>query len=142
MTDWVTLRVPSSPHVVGIARAMTVASASSAGLGSERVDDVRTCTSEAVTNAIQAHRRAEVTRPIVVRCTQSGGHFVVEVGDCGNGLELEPAVPAEPGELREGGYGIPVMKELSDEFDVRPGGLLDPGVGTTVRLSYLMNGAS
>ena len=40
-------------------------------------------------------------------------------------------------QLAEGGYGIPVMKELSDDFEVLPGGLLDPGTGTTVRLTFL-----
>ncbi|MEE8601272.1 ATP-binding protein [Euzebya tangerina] len=143
MTDWTTLRVPASAHVVGIARAMTVASASGSGLAPERVDDVRTCTSEAVTNALQAHRRAEVTLPIVVRTQVDGDSFVVEVGDCGNGLSVTesdltvtPADPSDIAELAEGGFGIPVMRELSDGFDVRPGGLLDPAIGTTIRMAF------
>ena len=141
MTDWVTLRLPSAAHVVGIARAMAVASATSAAVPPDRVEDVRTCTSEAVTNAVQAQRRNEVALPIVVRTTTVDGRFVLEVADSGAGLDPNSRRNAEMGELREGGYGIPVMRALSDTFDVARGGPLDPEVGTTVRMTYLIEPA-
>ncbi|MGI9017985.1 MAG: ATP-binding protein [Euzebya sp.] len=136
MTDWVTLRLPSAAHVVGIARSMAVAAATCAGLSDERVDDVRTCTSEAVTNAVQAHRRVEVTLPIVIRTTTEHDTFVLEVGDSGPGLNPDSNGRSTEDALREAGYGIPVMRALSDTFDVGPGGLLNPSVGTTVRMTY------
>lgn len=137
MTDWVTLRLPSAAHVVGIARSMAVASATAAGLDLDRVQDVRMCTSEAVTNAVQAHRRVEVTLPIIVRTTVVDGRFIIEVGDSGPGV-LPNARPIDRGDLTEGGYGIPVMQSLSDSFDVSHGGVLDPSVGSTVRLTFLL----
>jgi anti-sigma regulatory factor (Ser/Thr protein kinase) len=138
MTGWVTLRLPSAASVVGIARAMAVASATSAAVPADRVEDVRTCTSEAVTNAVQAQRRAEVELPIRVRTTTVDGRFVLEVADSGPGLP--PGAPARGplGELREGGYGIPVMRALSDTFDVQRGGPSGADVGTTVRMTYLI----
>jgi anti-sigma regulatory factor (Ser/Thr protein kinase) len=136
MTDWVTLRLPSAAHVVGIARAMAVASATSAAVPPDRVEDVRTCTSEAVTNAVQAQRRVEVALPIMVRTATVEGRFVLEVADSGPGLPEDAQVGRGLGELREGGYGIPVMRALSDSFDVSPGGPVDPAVGTTVRMTY------
>jgi anti-sigma regulatory factor (Ser/Thr protein kinase) len=135
VTDWVTLRLPSAAHVVGIARAMAVASATSAAVPPDRVEDVRTCTSEAVTNAVQAQRRAEVTLPIVVRTRTAGDRFVLEVADSGLGLDAEPRNAAADA-LREGGYGIPVMRALSDSFDVARGGPEDAQVGTTVTMTY------
>lgn len=136
MTDWVTLRLPSAAYAVGIARAMAVAAATSAGIPEDRVDDIRTCTSEAVTNAVQAHRRVEVTLPVVVRAAIIERQFVIEVGDSGPGMQAAPVPVNGQVALREGGYGIPVMRALSDDFEIRRGGLLDPGIGTTVRLVY------
>lgn len=138
MSGWVTLRLPSAAHVVGIARAMAVASATSAQVPPDRVEDVRTCTSEAVTNAVQAQRRAEVTFPIVVRTAVNAGRFVLEIQDSGPGLDPAGRGDGGMGELREGGYGIPVMRALSDTFDVAVGGPTDPSVGTTVRMTYLI----
>lgn len=137
MTDWVTLRLPSAAHVVGIARSMAVASAAVAGLQVERVDDVRMCVSEAVTNAVQAHRRVEVTLPVIIRTTVNDGRFIVEIGDSGPGVSPDARSP-DRDELAEGGYGIPVMQSLSDSFDVSAGGLLDPTRGSTVRLTFLL----
>lgn len=114
---------------------MAVAAAASAGVGDDRVDDVRTCTSEAVTNAVQAHRRSELAVPIVVRTAVIEGDFVIEVGDSGPGVHAERVRPNTVA-LRDGGYGIPVMRALSDTFEMEPGGILDPNVGTTVRLAY------
>lgn len=139
MTGWVTLRLPSAAYVVGIARSMAVAAASSADVPEDRIDDVRTCTSEAVTNAVQAHRRIEVTLPIVVRTTTDEGRFVLEVGDSGPGLDLDAVSNGNVDALREGGYGIPVMRALADTFDIGAGGILDPAVGTTVRLTYRLD---
>lgn len=138
MNGWVTLRLPSAAHIVGIARSMAVASAAAAGLDFERVEDVRMCTSEAVTNAVQAHRRIEVTLPVVVRTTVVDNRFIIEVGDSGPGLPPNARSSNGDGVLAEGGYGIPVMQALSDTFDVSTGGLLDPTMGTTVRLSFLL----
>ncbi len=141
MTDWVTLELPSAAHVVGIARAMAVASASSANVPVDRIEDVRTCASEAVTNAVQAHRRVEIHLPILIRTTVSAGRFVMEVCDVGPGLDEEMRSRGVDGPPREGGYGIPVMRALSDSFDVTPGGVLQPGMGTTVRMTYLLEPA-
>jgi serine/threonine-protein kinase RsbW len=141
MTAWVTLRLPSAAHVVGIARSMVVASASAAGLGRERIEDVRMCASEAVTNAVQAHRRVEVTSPVVVRTTVVDGRFIVEVADSGPGITAAPPREQDDGLPAEGGYGIPVMRSLSDSFDISAGGLLDPASGTTVRMTFLLEPA-
>ncbi|CAN5283085.1 ATP-binding protein [soil metagenome] len=142
MTDWVTLRIPSAAHVVGIARSMAVASATAAGLDVERVDDVRMCASEAVTNAVQAHRRSEVTLPVVVRTTVIDGRFILEVGDSGSGISPTQRSPNDNGGLAEGGYGLPVMQALSDTFDVSAGGILDPARGSTVHLTFLLEPAA
>ncbi|WP_370326465.1 ATP-binding protein [Euzebya sp.] len=142
MTGWVTLRLPSAAYVVGIARSMAVAAAASAQVPEDRIDDVRTCTSEAVTNAVQAHRRIEVTLPIVVRTTTDGGRFVLEVGDSGPGLDPQVPPNGTVDALREGGYGIPVMRALADSFDIASGGILDAGVGTTVRMTYRLDPAA
>lgn len=136
MTDWITLKLPSAAHVVGIARSMAVAAASTSALTPDQIDDVRTCASEAVTNAVQAHRRVEITVPVVIRAASEEDCFVLEVSDSGPGLEVTGKIDPLDGELREGGYGIPVMQALSDSFQVSSGGVLNPAVGTTVRMTY------
>ena len=143
-TSWVTLRLPAAPYAVGIARTMVLSSAGVAGLADDRIDDVRLAVSEAVTNAVQAHRRVQSVAPVVVRTAVDGTRFVVEVGDAGPGLAVDAsadplaalAADDDLGGLDEGGFGIPVMRSLADTFDVLPGGLVDRGNGTTIRMAF------
>lgn len=131
--------IPSSVELVTVVR-MLVATAASASesLHGDRLDDLRWVTSEAVTNAIQANQskvEENELQPGRVRayCEVRPGMVRLMVSDEGPGMpaEIEPPDMEDPDRLNlEGGFGVPLMRALSDghlHFDSSP-------QGTTVRL--------
>lgn len=141
MMQWTDLTLPAQPELVGVARRMAVAAAESARLPESRLSDLRTCVSEAVTNAVHAHVAAGVQEPITIRVGHDTDTVVVEIHDHGPGLpsSLRIGSLADPNDLdvemlAEGGYGIPVMQALADHVDLsHTEG--DHG-GTIVRLGF------
>lgn len=139
MINWTQLSMPPVAELVGVARHMAAAVCAAAELPDHRVQDVRTCVSEAVTNAVHAHSRAEVPDPIVVRVGYDDSQVLVEVQDTGEGMGKDVDLPAlMPGSgivdrLAEGGYGLPVMQALADEVQVKSS---NGGSGTRVRLCF------
>lgn len=138
MTAWVSLDLPADPSLVGVARTMATSALAGKSLPAERVDDVRTCVSEAVTNAVRAHGAAGATLPVRVRVGLTEHDVIIEVADHGPGLrDGERRMPeaSDPvNELAESGYGLAVMEALSDEMDVETG--QPPAGGTTIRLRF------
>lgn len=131
--------IPSSVELVTVVR-MLVATAASAheSLHGDRLDDLRWVTSEAVTNAIQANQskvEESEQKPGRVRayCEVGKGVVRLTVTDEGPGMPPEVELPdiEDPDRLNlEGGFGVPLMRALSDgnlDFDSSP-------LGTTVRL--------
>lgn len=139
MTAWVALELPADPSLVGVARTMATSALAGRALPPERVDDVRTCVSEAVTNAVRAHGTAGVSEPVSVRVGLDENEVVIEVADHGPGLK-NPDRPmpdsSDPAELAESGYGLAVMAALADAMDVVTGE--SPNGGTTIRLRFLL----
>lgn len=115
-TGWMTLKLRPEGTAVRFARAFAVAAADDAGLGGEIVEDVRLACSEAVTNAVHASRVHSVSEPLQVRCATSPGELTVQVIDHGGGFEPQPA--RDVGELRIGGYGLPVMRGLAADMRI------------------------
>lgn len=144
MTAWVSLELPADPSLVGVARTMATSALAGRALPAERVDDVRTCVSEAVTNAVRAHAATGVTAPVLVRVGVADTEVVIEVADRGPGLRSgERAMPeaSDPlDELAESGYGLAVMAALADQMDIEA--REQSAGGTTIRLRFTFETAS
>lgn len=134
MTE-IELRVPPKVEYLALVRAVVGAAASlGAGIGDERVDDLRLAVSEATTNAIEAHQDSASDEPITIYCGLGADHVQVQVRDRGHGFDPDELVPhppvTDPERLEfERGLGLPLMRSLTDEHEISP----TPN-GTTVRL--------
>lgn len=135
----VEIDIPSNVELVTVVRMLVATAATAQGaLHGDRLDDLRWVTSEAVTNAIQANQakaEQEDRRPdrVLTRCEVSDGFIRLTVRDEGPGMPAEVDLPDidHPDRLQlEGGFGVPLMRQLSRgelHFDSSP-------KGTTVRL--------
>lgn len=122
----VEVEIPSRVDLVAVVR-MVVAATSSAvdALHGDRLDDLRVVVSEATTNAIEANLLSgEAGGRVVVRCDAEPGVVRLRVLDHGPGMPEPLDLPAmdDPERLNlEGGFGIPLMRQLSDRADFTPG---------------------
>lgn len=128
----VRLEVPALPEYLALVRMVVTGTARvDPLLDDEQVDDLRVIVSEACTNAMEA--TVERYGPgggdgpvptIVVECRLDDAGIELVVSDTGAGFdpeELEVLPPAsDPARLRfERGLGIPLIRALSDESDIR-----------------------
>ena len=131
----VRLEIPARAEYLGLARQVVAAAAAvEPTFRDERIDALRIAVSEATTNAIEAHADLDQDERIVIRCNLGDDQIEVEVRDQGSGfspedLEALPDVD-DPARLRhEHGLGLPLMRVLADEAEIRSG-----ESGTAVRL--------
>lgn len=125
----VEVEIPSRVDLVAVVR-MVVAAASSAvdALHGDRLDDLRVVVSEATTNAIEANLLTAGSQGrVLVHCEAQPGVVRLQVRDEGAGMPPPERMPTmgDPERLAfEGGFGIPLMRQLSDSarFDTGPGG--------------------
>jgi len=126
VTTDITLAIPAQPEYLSLVRAVVAAAAAlEPGLGDERIEDLRIAVSEATTNAIEAHANLGSTERITIRCDLAEDRIEVEVEDHADThfdeLELtDPGALDAPHRLEhEGGFGIPLMRVLADEMNIR-----------------------
>jgi serine/threonine-protein kinase RsbW len=125
MGDVVELEIPARPEYLSLARLVVAAAASiDASMRDDRIEDLRVAVSEATTNAIEAHTAMDGEERIVIRCNLADDRIEVEVEDQGGGfdpraVEVLPDM-ADPARLDiEGGFGLPLMRVLADEAEIR-----------------------
>lgn len=102
--------------------------ADGAGLDHQESYDTKLAVTEACANAIRHGCSDPQSDHISVKLISHSGTFVAEVTDRGTGFDgtTECCLSGEP---HVGGYGIPLMKALTDEVEFTCG-----TPGTTVRL--------
>ncbi len=131
----VELEIPAHRAYLAFARQVVGAAASvEPRFRRERIDDLRIVVSEAITNAVEAHLDLGRDDRIRIRCNLEADHIEVEVFDRGGGFDPDdlPVLPdvESPERLdHEGGLGLPLMRSLADETEIRT-----TDGGTTVRL--------
>jgi len=131
----VILRVPAKSDYVALVRVVLAAAASiDPDSRDDRIDDLRVAVSEAVTNAVEAHRAAGTDSHVEVRCFTEGHHVEVTVRDRGPGFDPDSIVSVPDAEsperlFFEHGLGLPLMRRLVDKTDIETG-----EEGTLVRL--------
>jgi serine/threonine-protein kinase RsbW len=121
----VELEIPARPEYLSLARLVVAAAASiEPTFRDDRIEDLRIAVSEATTNAIAAHTELEGEERIVVRCDLDDERIEVWIEDQGLGFDPDALteLPAmgDPERLAiEGGFGLPLMRVLTDEAEVR-----------------------
>lgn len=131
----VILRVPAKSDYVALVRVVLAAAASiDPDSRDDRIDDLRVAVSEAVTNAVEAHKVAGTDSHVEVRCFTEGHHVEVTVQDRGPGFDPDSVVSVPDAEsperlFFEHGLGLPLMRRLVDKTHIETG-----EEGTLVRL--------
>ena len=131
----VELEIPARPDYLAVARLVVAAAAGvEPRFRDERIEDLQILVSEATTNAIEAHADLSSDERILIRCNLGGEGIEVEVLDRGGGFDPDevsaPPPVEDPDRLEvEGGFGLPLIRVLADEADIRAA-----ESGTAVRL--------
>ncbi|MCD9624632.1 ATP-binding protein [Rhabdothermincola salaria] len=137
------LEIPARAEYLALARQVVAAAAAvEPRFRTERIDALRLAVSEATTNAVESHADLGADERIVIRCDLDEERIEVEVLDQGGGFDPGgvPVVPSptDPSRLDyEHGLGIPIIRELTDESEIRPS-----GAGTAVRLVVYRSAAA
>lgn len=135
----VELEFPARPAYLALARQVVAEAASvEPTFRDERIEDLRLAVSEATANAIEAHADLRGgTGRIKIRCDLGDDRVEVEVVDRGPGFDpalvVGPPDAEDPARLEwERGLGLPLMRDLADETEIR-----SSEGGTVVRLVVL-----
>jgi anti-sigma regulatory factor (Ser/Thr protein kinase) len=120
-----TLELPSEACMASVARATVRALLQGAGdvrLDEREIDEVALVVHEACTNVVRHAHGHDASKRFRVEVARRGGEIEIRVVDEGRPFDLAEAPREEPEELREGGYGIHIMRAWMDEVDVRHDG--------------------
>lgn len=119
----VEIYIPSELGYEKIPMAAAATVAYRMGFSQDRIDDLKTAVSEAVTNAIEHGNQSNVEIKVLVELTIQDNALTLNVVDQGH--QPIPAIseerPDRPG--HEGGWGMFLIKQLMDEVAVfaKPG---------------------
>lgn len=125
MTGVVELEIPARPEYLALVRLVVSSAASiEPTMRDERIEDLRVAVSEATTNAIEAHAALDGAQRIRITCNLADDRIEVEVEDRAGGFQPDDvaALPSitDPARLEiEGGFGLPLMRILADEAEIR-----------------------
>ncbi len=128
MKEHIKISLPGKPEYVSIARLTASVIANQMGFNIDDVEDIKVAVGEACNNAVLHGKSHEEVFEIQFEVQEE--RIIIEVRDNGNGFDLDEYQAPEPGELRENGLGIFIMKTLMDEVDFIP----VQNNGTTIRL--------
>lgn len=107
----VRLAIPAQPDQARVARLVVGTAARLAGIGDERIDDIRLAVSEAVAVAMGRHRTVGVEAEVVLTVSEDGNAFHVQVFDS---VDLDPRSPVDPGAFDGEQIAAVLMAELAD----------------------------
>ena len=133
MNDRLTMNVPGKPEYVGTVRIAAAHVASRAGFDIEAIEDIKVAISEACTNIVcHSHENLDFTYDVELELEDA--KILITVKDEGVGFGVDDYVEPVPGEEREGGLGIFIIRALMDEVDI----CSEIGVGTKIRMTKFL----
>ena len=116
---------PTFEHLAMVRSVLSRALEAEPILKEERLQDLRLALSEATTNAIEAHNRADTQATVGIRITVAAKKVTVRITDQGGGfdpskLKKHPPV-TDPERLEyERGLGVTLMRRLTDDCTIEP----------------------
>lgn len=127
-----TLELPSEACMASVARAAVRAllqGAEDVRLDEREIDEVSLVVHEACTNVVRHAHLHDASKRFRVEVARRDGEVEIRVVDEGAPFQLDRGPRSEPEELREGGYGIHIMRSWMDEV-----GVTHDGRGNVLRL--------
>ena len=127
----VRLRFPARSEYLLLARLAVKGVAGRMAFGRRELADLKLAVTEACSNAVRHAYAGSTPGEIDLELRVEDDRLELIVEDHGAGIEL-PVREVEPSV--EGGMGIPLMRAVVDELDIRPG---VEGTGTVVHMTKL-----
>ena len=128
------LRFPARSEYLVLARLAVAGVARRMALGRNEVADLKLAVTEACSNAMRHGYAGSTGGEIELELVVAHDRLEVVVEDHGAGIALP--VPEGPSEL--GGMGLPIMRAVMDELEIRS---TDDGTGTVVHMTKLAQDA-
>ena len=138
MTDAVTLRMslPRIPDIELVALEGLERLAHHLGIAEEKIGEAKILVTEAVINALE--HAGEQNPSVRVQFTMTPREVVVYVRDFGKGFEPsaveDPDLPSKTGARNKRGWGLKLMRTLSDDFQIQSGSR-----GTKITIKKLLS---
>jgi serine/threonine-protein kinase RsbW len=119
--DAVVIDLPSEAGLLGIVRSSLRALAENdprVRLADREIDEIQVVLQEACTNAIRHAHKCDATKRLRVEMRRLDDGLEILVKDRGAPFDIGGHVASPPEALREGGYGIGIMRSWMDEVSV------------------------
>ena len=127
----VRLTIPAKPEYITLVRLALSGLSQSRELSDETLGDLKLAVTEACSNSIRHAYGDGRDGSVQVVYELHADRLVVEVCDDGPGFSVPDTPLVGRDGLNEGGLGIAIIRELSDELELGPG---DGGQGSRLRL--------
>ncbi|MBN2030655.1 ATP-binding protein [bacterium] len=128
------LKIPSRTDDLEVIRDFVASVAKKVGFDGDEVNKIELAVDEACTNVIEHAYQYDVKKNIDIAIKIDYNRFTVVVTDRGKGFNMQdvelPDMKSYLAEIRVGGLGIYLMKQLMDEVDYHS----EPGVKNEVRM--------
>lgn len=128
MYESVSIKLPSKPEYVSIARLTASVLANNMGFNIEDIEDIKVAVGEACNNAI-LHGKTEVSN-FDVTFHVNATRFECEVKDQGDGFDMNNYIEPDLSNPKVGGLGIFIMKSLMDQVEIHA----NDARGTSIRM--------
>ncbi len=117
-----TLTLPSDPRLLPVARAFVEAVCEVGGLDRAATDAVVLALHEAANNVIRHAHRGDASAQFHIQCCLCADGIEIRLLDEGEPFDIASVPHLDPAELRLGGRGVFLMRNLMDELTCRPRG--------------------
>jgi serine/threonine-protein kinase RsbW len=110
------LTIPSELRLLPVARLFVEAVCQAGGLAPDAINAVVLAVNEATSNVIRHAHRDRPATPLRIGCRLLSDGIEVQLLDEGPVFDLGSVPDLDPGEIRVGGRGIYLMRQLMDEL--------------------------
>jgi len=110
------LTIPSELRLLPVARLFVEAVCQACGLAPDVIHDVVLAVNEATSNVIRHAHRDRPATPLHIRCRLLSDGIEIQLLDEGPAFDPGSVPDLDPGEIRVGGRGIYLMRQLMDEL--------------------------
>jgi len=127
MNEVVSIKLPSKPEYVSIARLTASVLANNIGFDFEEIEDIKVAVGEACNNAVL---HSGIEKEFDISFSVQSNKFEVSIEDYGHGFSMKEYHEPDLEHPKVGGLGIFIMKSLMDEVEF----ISNPDKGTLIKL--------
>ncbi len=116
MNNLIEIKIPPLKEYISVARYATALYANSLGFDIEKIEDIKLVVGEACNNAVLYGDAEE--NEIVIKLHSDDNSMLIDIFDQGYGFDVDNYKNPNLDNPEEGGFGIYIIKELSDYLNI------------------------